>query len=64
VSHWWEHALHNQSALRLRTRLLFQPGVMVTSVPFRLTSADFAVARRTTTSQEMPDPARPEVVGR
>ena len=36
VEHWWEQALHNQSALRLKTRLLFQPGVMVTSVPYRL----------------------------
>ncbi|MGH3387561.1 MAG: APC family permease, partial [Actinomadura sp.] len=32
VGHWWEHLLHNQSALRLKGRLLFQPGVMVTSV--------------------------------
>lgn len=36
VDHWWEQMLHNQSALRLKTRLLFQPGVMVTSVPWRL----------------------------
>ena len=33
VGHWWEHLLHNQSALRLKARLLFQPGVMVTNVP-------------------------------
>ena len=26
VGHWWEHLLHNQSALRLKTRLLFSPG--------------------------------------
>ncbi|GDY32941.1 APC family permease [Gandjariella thermophila] len=39
VGHWWEHLLHNQSALRLKTRLLFQPGVMVTSVPWQLTSS-------------------------
>src|SRR5262249_26769161 len=32
---WWEHLLHNQSALRLKARLLFQPGVMVTSVPWQ-----------------------------
>ena len=32
VGRWWEHLLHNQSALRLKTRLLFTPGVMVTSV--------------------------------
>ena len=36
VGHWWEHLLHNQSALRLKGRLLFQPGVMVTSVPWQL----------------------------
>ena len=34
--HWWEHLLHNQSALRLKGRLLFTPGVMVTSVPWQL----------------------------
>ena len=36
VGHWWEHLLHNQSALRLKARLLFQPGVMVTNVPWQL----------------------------
>lgn len=39
VGHWWEHLLHNQSALRLKARLLFTPGVMVTSVPWLLDSA-------------------------
>ena len=39
VGHWWEHLLHNQSALRLKSRLLFIPGVMVTSVPWQLGSA-------------------------
>jgi amino acid transporter len=38
VGHWWEHLLHNQSALRLKGRLLFEPGVMVTSVPWQLAS--------------------------
>ncbi len=33
TTHWWQAALHNQSSLRLKTRLLFQPRVMVTSVP-------------------------------
>lgn len=45
VGHWWEHVLHNQSALRLKTRLLFQPGVMVTSVPWQLGSAQALKAR-------------------
>jgi len=39
VGHWWEHVLHNQSALRLKARLLFQRGIMVTSVPWRLASS-------------------------
>jgi amino acid transporter len=38
VGHWWEQILHNQSALRLKGRLLFTPGVMVTSVPYHLAS--------------------------
>jgi amino acid transporter len=32
----WQHLLHNQTALRLKARLLFEPGVMVTSVPWQL----------------------------
>lgn len=39
VGRWWEQLLHNQSALRLKGRLLFQPGVMVTSVPWQLASS-------------------------
>ena len=42
VGRWWEHLLHNQSALRLKARLLFQPGVMVTNVPWQLESSDTA----------------------
>ena len=40
VGHWWEQILHNQSALRLKTRLLFEPNVMVTSVPWQLHSSE------------------------
>jgi len=40
VGHWWEQLLHNQSALRLKGRLLFSPGVMVTSVPYQLRSSE------------------------
>jgi amino acid transporter len=40
VGHWWEQLLHNQSALRLKGRLLFQPGVMVTSVAYQLRSSE------------------------
>jgi amino acid transporter len=39
LGRWWEQLLHNQSALRLKARLLFEPGVMVTSVPWQLRSS-------------------------
>jgi hypothetical protein len=45
VGRWWEQLLHNQSALRLKGRLLFVPGVMVTSVPYQLESSDRIVPR-------------------
>lgn len=45
VGHWYEHLLHNQSALRLKGRLLFTPGVMVTSVPYQLQSSEAAKKR-------------------
>lgn len=45
VGHWYEHLLHNQSALRLKGRLLFTPGIMVTSVPYQLESSEAAKVR-------------------
>jgi amino acid transporter len=39
VGRWWETLLHNQSALRLKTRLRFTPGVVVVSVPYQLRSS-------------------------
>jgi amino acid transporter len=39
VGRWYEQILHNQTALRLKSRLLFTPGVLVTSVPYQLRSA-------------------------
>jgi amino acid transporter len=36
VTRWWQQLLHNQSALRLKTRLLFTPGVVVINVPYQL----------------------------
>ena len=38
LGRWWEQVLHNQSALRLKTRLLFRRQVMVTNVPWQLDS--------------------------
>ena len=51
VGHWWEQLLHNQSALRLKGRLLFTPGVMVTSVPYQLRSSALAMEREARADQ-------------
>jgi amino acid transporter len=45
VGRWWEQILHNQTALRLKGRLLFTPGVMVISVPYQLRSSTIAEER-------------------
>jgi amino acid transporter len=45
VGRWWEQLLHNQSALRLKAALLFQPGVIVASVPYQLRSSEIARRR-------------------
>jgi amino acid transporter len=37
--HWWEHFLHNKTALYIRTAFLFKPNVVVTAVPFHLGNA-------------------------
>jgi amino acid transporter len=36
ASHWWEHLLHNHTALRLKAALLFHPGIVVSNVPYHL----------------------------
>ncbi|HMS25472.1 MAG TPA: APC family permease [Acidimicrobiia bacterium] len=36
VHRWWEHLLHNQSALLLKGRLLFRKNTVVTSVPYQV----------------------------
>jgi hypothetical protein len=36
VEHWWQVLLHNRNSLGLKGRLLFRPGTVVTSLPYRL----------------------------
>jgi amino acid transporter len=36
VDRWYEHLLHNQSALFLKGKLLFREGIVVTSVPYHV----------------------------
>jgi len=45
LGHWWERLLHNQSAFRIKSRLLFLTGVTVTSVPYQLRSSSAAAER-------------------
>jgi amino acid transporter len=45
VGRRWEQILHNQTALRLKSRLLFNPGIMVISVPYQLRSSELAEER-------------------
>jgi hypothetical protein len=46
VRRWWEHILHNQTALFLKGRLLFREGVVV-SVPYHLRAQDVQVGADT-----------------
>jgi amino acid transporter len=55
VGHWWEQILHNQSALRLKGKLLFERGVMVVSVPWQLESSH-ADQRQTPLSEDVHPP--------
>jgi amino acid transporter len=36
--HWWQHVLHNQTALLVKGTLLFRQGIVVVDVPFHLKS--------------------------
>ena len=61
VGKWWENLLHNQSALRLKGRLLFEPGVMVVSVPWQLASSQRKnLARLDQTSWPVRGPREPQ----
>ncbi len=47
VRHWWEHFLHNQTGLYFKRLLLFEPRVVVTSVPYHLREAKAAPTEET-----------------
>ncbi|WP_172120681.1 APC family permease [Actinomyces faecalis] len=58
VRHWWEQVLHNQTALRIKTALLFTPGVVVASVPWQLGlpgESSIHHGRRATVPHGIPD---------
>lgn len=43
VGHWWEQLVHNQTAQRVKSRLHYEPGVLIASVPWRLLSSSDAL---------------------
>lgn len=46
VGHWWEHALHNHKARRLKMKLMMEHGVAIALVPWLLDSTDLVYGRR------------------
>ena len=56
VEHWWENLLHNQTALRIKSALRFEPAATVTSVPWVLGAPPFEVP------PAQPAQAEPEAV--
>jgi hypothetical protein len=51
AAHWWENLLHNQTAFYFKRLLLFEPDVVVTSVPVHLRrSAERGLAPAASTS--------------
>ncbi|WP_309079970.1 APC family permease [Zhihengliuella sp.] len=57
VGRWWEHLVHNQTTLRVRTRLHFEPGVVVASVPWQLSERTHGRALFGSESHDAADPA-------
>lgn len=41
TTRWWHKLLHNQSGLMLKFALMFEPGVIVTNVRYRITESDY-----------------------
>ncbi|HYN95295.1 MAG TPA: APC family permease [Pilimelia sp.] len=64
VGRWWEQLLHNQSALRLKARLLFQRRIMVVSVPWQLASSHRRPHREHVTRGRRPEDRQPAAAGR
>ncbi|HEX8631115.1 MAG TPA: APC family permease [Catenuloplanes sp.] len=64
VGRWWEQLLHNQSALRLKARLLFQRRIMVVSVPWQLASSHRGSRGDQVTGGRRPEEREPVAAGR
>jgi amino acid transporter len=58
-AHWWEHVLHNQTALRLKAALLFRPGIVVADVPYHLRRRAAQIQPRSRTTHGPSDRGTP-----
>jgi len=59
---WWEHLLHNKTALYIRTAFLFRPNVVVTAVPYLLGHA-YRLRDLVGHDEEMDEPALTKTAG-
>jgi amino acid transporter len=59
--HWWQNLLHNQSALFFKRILLFEPDVVVTSVPFHLAAPETIHAAENEATSSPRGTSAPEV---
>jgi hypothetical protein len=59
VGKWYEHLLHNQSALFLKGKLLFREGTVVTSVPYHVPHAAHGGPDGEAVSPPQPQPRPP-----
>ena len=48
VDHWWDQALHNQSALLIKSRLRQRPNTAILSVPIQVSELDPAIEKTET----------------
>jgi hypothetical protein len=54
----WQHLLHNQHALLIKSAFFFKPNIVMTSVPYHLGRASTPVAESVVTAPESaPTPA-------
>ena len=62
LDHWWEQALHNQSALMLKARLRDRPNTAILSVPVQVGDLNEAPSRRFRTGEVIFEPTEKEVL--
>ena len=60
--HWWEHLLHNKTALYIRTAFLFKPNVVVIAIPYLVGHA-YRLRDRLDHDGDLEDEEEPTITG-